>query len=120
MGQQTRSRSAAFNRSRRQGRLSEGLANRASHARSNNPVHDKATRNIFEFFGDVFANGLQTAATDPAFYARRQNLVMARQMIWQGFAAVLARRFVVLFERLVSRLRRRFRDLLIFLERQVS
>ena len=65
MRQQSRPTPAALDRSRRQGRLADLLTASASHARPNDPVHDKAAGDVLQFFRHVLACG-SAPHRDPA------------------------------------------------------
>ena len=81
MGQKTRPRSASLNRARRQRGLADLLAARTGHARTHDPIHNEATRNIFQFLGDILAKPLELAAAGGAGIARFQNRLIAQQVI---------------------------------------
>ena len=66
MCEQPRPRSPLLDRARRQRRLADRLAAATRHARADDPVHDKATRDVFQFLGDILAECLQNAATGAA------------------------------------------------------
>ena len=73
MGQQTRARAAALDRTRGQWRLDEPLAAGTGQPGPDDPVHDESARHILQFFRDILANPAQTPATiGTGFCARRQ------------------------------------------------
>lgn len=60
--QQARPRAATLDRARRQRGLHEPFTARTGQPRANNPVHDEASRNVFQFLGHIFADPAQTPA----------------------------------------------------------
>ncbi len=77
MGQKPGARSSAFNRARGQRGLDDLLAATAGHARPHDTVHHKATRDIFQFLGDIVPKFLEFAAAMPTGVARRQDFFIA-------------------------------------------
>jgi len=74
--------------------LHDRLATTAGFARANEPVHDKSTRNVFQFLGDILAQRPQAAATIGAGLAWRKLALVARQACRQRLAFGL---FLALF-----------------------
>ena len=90
MRQQSRPRTSAFDRAARQGRLCEGITGRTRHPRADDFADDEAPGDILQLRGHVFAERAQCAAALRAGFARRDDLLLAFQMVRQRGAAVLA------------------------------
>ncbi len=86
MGQQARAGTTPLDRARGQWCLADRLATRASHAGPDKAVHDEPARDVFQLFGDIFAEFLQNLAALAAGLAGRQHLLVARQAVRQRFA----------------------------------
>ena len=63
----------------------ESLTACAGHARTYDPVHDKASRDIFQLLGDIFAKRLEVAAAFPTGIPWRQDRLIAWEMTGQWF-----------------------------------
>ena len=78
---QAGARPAAFDRPGWQRRRVDSLAACTVQARTDDSVHHEALRHVFQFFGNVLAEMLQTFATPPAGLAWRQHLFIVRKML---------------------------------------
>ena len=114
MSQQAGSGAPALNRARRQCSLCDPLAARTGHARAHDPIHHKATRNIFQFLGDILTKAFELAAAGGAGIAHFQNRLIARQMIRQWAAFWLLLLFGIIGRGLWRRRLRRSRNLFLF------
>ena len=63
MGQKPRPRTAPLDGPRRQRGLDESFAARTGQPGTDDPVHDEATRDIFQFVGHILPDPAQAAAT---------------------------------------------------------
>jgi hypothetical protein len=81
MSQKTRAGTSARNRARGQLGLSESLAAGAGHAGPHNPLHNEVARDIFQLFGDIFAELLERTAAIAAGIAGREDLVLAFEVL---------------------------------------
>ncbi len=77
MGQKPGAGTSAFNRARGQRGLDDILAATAGHARPHDTVHDKATRDIFQFLGNIVPKFFEFAAAMSTGVARRQDFFIA-------------------------------------------
>ncbi len=77
MGQKPGAGTPAFTRARGQRGLDDLLAATAGHARTHDTVHDKATRDKFQFLGNIVPKFFEFAAAMPTGVARRQDFFIA-------------------------------------------
>jgi len=68
--------------------LGESLAAGAGHARSHDPLNDEVAGDIFQLFGDIFAELLERTTTVAAGVAGRQYLFLAFEVVRQRCAIV--------------------------------
>ncbi len=77
MERPARGGTSAFYRPRRQRGLDDLLAAAAGHARPHDAVHDKTTRDIFQFLGNIVPKFFEFAAAMSTGVARRQDFLVA-------------------------------------------
>ena len=91
VGEQSGSRSAAFDGPRRQRRLGEAVAACAGEARTCDPVHDEPSRDVLELLGHILADLPKPATASGAVICLGQKMDhRARHVIGNGSALGLA------------------------------
>lgn len=90
VGQKPRPGADTFNRVGRKRSLRERFTAGAGHAWADDPVHDKATVDRFQFLGNIFADLVQGTAAVIARVPGRQNLILPIQMLGQRCVVMLA------------------------------
>jgi hypothetical protein len=61
--------------------LSESLAAGAGHAGTHNPLHNEVAGDIFQLFGDIFAELLERTAAIAAGITGQEDLVLAFEVL---------------------------------------
>jgi len=88
MGEQARTGASTRDRARRQLGLGESLAAGAGHAGAHDPLHNEVAGDVFQLFGDIFAELLELTTAIAAGVAGREYLFLALKVVRQRSAIV--------------------------------